>query len=181
MGNIPAACCAGEGGATSAEKQQGIAATGKFNQRIPMPENVWCQQMSQGSYPGNKFLQFTPAGVGALVAAKRAKELYINMKVDIDMDGGGQEVAGWSYAEIHEVVKRYKPDFAAKGIRVNFCLASYWDYSPNGKNYQDVTYRAWLEFADMSKATRGAREPKNAYDPKRDYADPPKLDGLPNR
>ena len=174
MGNV--ACCAGEGGATPVEKQQGIAATGRVNQRIPMAEHIWCQQINSGSYPGNKFLQFTPAGVATLVATKRAKELYMNLKVDIDMDAGGQEPQGWNVVALHKVVERYKADFHTCGIRLTFCVASFWDWSPNGNaNYQEVVYRQWLEFADVSQLPRSARLPASAYDPHFNYANPPRI------
>ena len=89
MGNNPSSpnpldlLCAPGAGASRAEKHQGSAVTGKFNSRVIMKEHVWCQQMTGGLYPGNKFLQFTPAGVAALVTAKEAKEAYMNFKVEI--------------------------------------------------------------------------------------------------
>ena len=155
-------------GASLAETQMGSAATGKFNLRVAMPDHVWCQQMFNGMYPGNKFLQFTPTGVATLVAEKRAKHLYAALKVDIDVEAGGQEPTGWSFKKIHDVVKRHELDFAAKGIRLTFCIASYWDFNQESGR-REVEYRCWLEFGDMSKLARmisdRAHESKAKYDP----------------
>lgn len=166
-------CCAGEGGATSTERQQGTAATGKMGLKIAMPEHIWAQQMIGGPFPGDKFLQFTPTGVAALVASKGAKEVYMNMKVDINMDCGGEEQAGWSYGEVFKAVERYKEDFAVRGIRLTFCLTTYWEWAnpvDTSSSYRDITYRAWLEFADMTKLPKTRAVSKDAYNPNIDYS-----------
>ena len=173
MGNvIEVACCRGNSGATKLQRQQGMAATGKFNIKVPMPEHVWCQQMSGGAYPGNKFLTFTPSGVATLIAAKGCKDIYMNFKVDIDMDCGGQEKSGWSYRAIYDVVQRYKPEFAKHGVRITFCLTSFLDWTDpadGGSSFKDVNLRYWLEFADLHKLPSRAAESTNAFNPNVDY------------
>jgi len=171
-------CCAVAEGATRKERIQGTVATGRWRERMPMGENVWCHQMNVGEYPGNKFLQFTPTGVAGLVAAKRSKNLYMDMKVAIDLDAGGQEPTGWDWGEVYKVTKNYEEDFALRGIRMRFCMTSYWGYPEDGSprftgvyDYQ-AQYQAWLEFADMSKLTLDTKEPQYAYKPEVDYSNP---------
>ena len=161
-------------GATEAEINKGSAINGKFNNRVEMPDHVYSQQLPNGAHPGNKFLKSTPSGVATLVTEKGAKELYMNLKVELCMEAGGQESAGWSFSAIHEIVQRSEDDFAAKGIRVTFCLVSYWVWSPS--EGETVAYRHWLEFANLSRASRSARAPKDAYRATMDYTHPPRMD-----
>ena len=174
MGNVTSvACCEGEGGATKHERQQGVGVTGKMGMRIVMPEHTWAQQMIGGPYPGSKFLQFTPTGVATLMALKNTMDLYMNLKVDISMDAGGEEATGWEYRTIYEVVERYKEDFAMRGVRLTFCMTSYWEWadrSDTSSSYKDIVYRSWLEFADLTKMPKNPKVPVNAYNPATDYS-----------
>ena len=54
-------------------------------------------------------------------------------------------------------------------------MVSYWDWvadGGNGRGKQEVVYRVWLEFADLAKASVLATSPKEAFDPRLDYANP---------
>lgn len=175
-----AACCSldnRDAGPTSSDRKIGSAAAGRHDVRVPMPRHTWCQQLPAGAYPGDGLLKQTPSGVATLMAQKYAKDLYAVLKVDMDMDGGGQEATGWSFSTLHNIVQRHKPVFACRDIRVTLCLTSFY-----AKDTPVLQYRCWLEFADLSKlkGTVSNRESTYVFQPDVDYAKAARFPILPD-
>jgi len=148
--------------ATHDEKKIGSAATGRYNRKVLMDRHTWCEQLPPGPFPGDKFLQFTPSGVTALMAEKRAIEQYMALKLEID-ECGGQDLQGWTFGAIYDVINSQQHIFAERGIHVALCLTSFVE---NG--HHEVSYRGWLQFADKDKMS--IIESVYAFEPETDYA-----------
>lgn len=152
-------------GASKAEKLNGTAVTGKWFKRVEMPPGVIAEQMPRGTYPGKKFLGFTPLLLQELNASKGTTSLYLEFEQVIADECGGNNFSGWDSKKINDVVTRYQPRFNEKGVSVTYSMVRWYVHHGSGGHME---HRYWLSFADLETIPTGVLVSEDAYDPSKD-------------
>jgi len=148
-------------GASKAERCDGTAVTGKWQQRVQMPPGVIGEQMPGGPRPGAKLLGFTPRLLQELNAAKGTTALYQEFERAVVDECGGHNITGWQSKKIYEVVTRYQPRFNEKGLSISYSMVKW--YVHHGQSGH-MEYRYWLSFANMEAVPEGVPVAEGSYD-----------------
>ena len=123
----------------------GVAVYGMRGKLVAMPKGVFAEQMPEGTKPGPKFREFTPAKVVELLEKKGATKLYSQFERELSKGCGGNWVRGWNSAKVFAKVEKFKPRFHEKGLDVTFCRPS-WMFVTQDRNGGPQPQRAWRHY-----------------------------------
>lgn len=128
-------------GASRSEVLEGSAVTGRWDQKVVMPEGIAAEAIQGGMRPGAALQKFTPGRVRSLLEKYNARELYDEFEAEIARDCGGGSLSGWDSKKIHQKVQQFQERFNEKQIRVCYHMVCLSLSSALGLNTHRLTLR----------------------------------------